>query len=93
MQGDDYVNLSARANGMAQELKQAFAALGCPMYSDTIANQIFPILPDELCEKLAKDFRFSVWEKVDDTHTAVRFCTNVTTARADVDALLAALKA
>ena len=88
MDGDEYVTLSARANGMAQELKQAFLRHGCELFSDTVANQIFPILPDEICQKLEKDYSFSVWEKVSDTHTAVRFCTNVTTDRADVDALL-----
>ena len=92
MKDDSYVTLSARANAMAQELKQAFLDLGCTLFSDTAANQIFPILPDELCDRLRSDFKFSFWEKVDDTHSAVRFCTNVTTSRADVDALLAALR-
>lgn len=92
MDGDDYVALSARANGMAQEIKQAFLRHGCELFSDTEANQIFPILPDEICDKLRGEFSFSVWEKISPTHTAVRFCTNVTTPRADVDALLAAIE-
>ena len=92
MDGDDYVSLSARANGMAQEIKQAFLRHGCELFSDTVANQIFPILPDEICEKLSGGFSFSVWEKLSPTHTAVRFCTNVTTPREDVDALLAAIE-
>ena len=89
LKNDDYVTLAARANGMAQEIKQAFLSHGCELYSDTIANQIFVILPNEVCGKLAQNYAFSEWEKLDETRTAVRFCTNVTTSRADVDALLA----
>ena len=88
MDGDEYVTLSARANQMAQELKAAFVRHGCELYSDTIANQIFVIVDNDVLAKLAPNYSYSVWEKVSDTHTAVRFCTNVTTARADVDALL-----
>lgn len=88
LQNDDYTRLAARANAMAQELKQAFVRHGCELYSDTAANQIFPILPDEAAAKLARRYVFSFWERVDEGRQAVRFCTNVTTGRADVDALL-----
>ena len=83
-----YTRLAARANDLAQELKRAFVDHGCALFSDTAANQIFPILPDEAARRLATGYAFSFWERVDDTHQAVRFCTNVTTDRADVDALL-----
>ena len=73
---------------MAQELKRAFVRHGCPLLCDTAANQIFPVLPDEAAQRLSAGYAFSFWERVDDTHQAVRFCTNVTTDRADVDALL-----
>lgn len=89
---DTYVNLSRRANAMAQELKAAFVRHSCPLLADTLTNQIFPILPDGVCEKLRPDFAFSVWDKVDSTHTAVRFCTSAVTSREDVDALLAAIE-
>lgn len=88
LQNDDYTRLAARANAMAQELKRAFVRHGCELYSDTAANQIFPILPDEAAAKLARRYVFSFWERVDEGRQAVRFCTNVTTGRADVDALL-----
>ena len=91
LKNDDYVNLSRTANAYAQEIKQAFVKHGCELFSDTIANQVFPILPDDVCEKLTKDFVFSVWEKLDGGKTAVRFCTNVTTSREDVDKLLGAI--
>ena len=78
---------------MAQELKAAFVRHGCALYSDTVANQIFPILPDAAAGRLAEKYVFSFWERVDAGHQAVRFCTNVTTPRAEVDALLADIEA
>ena len=91
LKNDDYVRLSRTANRCAQEIKEKFLQYGCELFSDTIANQVFPILPDDVCEKLTKDFVFSVWEKLDGGKTAVRFCTNVTTSREDVDKLLGAI--
>ena len=88
LENGDYTRLAARANDMAQELKRAFVRHGCPLLCDTAANQIFPVLPDEAAQRLSAGYAFSFWERVDDTHQAVRFCTNVTTDRADVDALL-----
>lgn len=93
LENGDYVRLAARANAMAQELKAAFVRHGCALYSDTVANQIFPILPDAAAGRLAEKYVFSFWERVDAGHQAVRFCTNVTTPRAEVDALLADIEA
>jgi len=88
LKDDDYVKLSRTANAYAQQIKQAFVSHGCELFSDTIANQVFIILEDDICEKLAKDYSFSVWEKLGGGRTAVRFCTNVTTKKEEVDALL-----
>jgi len=88
LKNDDYVNLARTANQYAQEIKDVFVGYGCELFSDTIANQVFIILDDHVCEELAKDFAFSVWEKLDGGRTAVRFCTNVTTKREDVNALV-----
>ena len=88
LENGDYTRLAARANDMAQELKLAFVRHGCALLCDTVANQIFPILPDEAARRLSAGYTFSFWQRVDETHQAVRFCTNVTTDRDDVDALL-----
>lgn len=89
LKDDSYVTLSARANAMAQALKRAFVSHGCALLCDTSANQIFPILPNEAMERLSSRYVFSFWERVDEAHTAVRFCTSVATRQSDVDALLA----
>jgi len=84
----EYLASGARANQMAQQIKNQFVKNGCELFSDTLANQVFPIVPDAVCEKLGEKYRFSVWEKTDAARTAVRFCTNVTTDQAEVDQLL-----
>ena len=38
---------------------------------------------------LEEKYSFEVWGKVDETHTAVRFCTSWSTADQDVNALIA----
>ncbi len=88
LEGGEYVALSGCANAMAQELKRAFVLHGCPLLADTKANQIFPILPNEVMRRLSQRYVFSVWKRIDEAHTAVRFCTSVTTERSDVNALL-----
>ena len=88
-----YLSLGQRGNDMAQRMKAAFLAHGVPMLCDTATNQIFPVLPDALLAKLAGQFSFAHWRRVDDTHTAVRFCAGATTDESHVSALIAALEA
>ena len=88
LKNDDYVNLSRTANQYAQEIKQAFVNHGCELFSDTAANQVFPIVPVSVCEKLGEKYAFTEWEKLDSERIAARFVTNVTTKREEVDALL-----
>ena len=75
----------------AMEIRDAFAAKGYDFLVESPSNQQFPILPDDVLERLSKDFRFSVWKKVDPTHTAVRFCTSWATSEDAVKILLEAI--
>jgi threonine aldolase len=86
-----YFELSRHAVALAMRIRNAFAAKGYDFLVDSPTNQQFPILPDEELKRLAADFQFSVWKKIDDRHTAVRFCTSWATRPEAVDALLAAL--
>lgn len=83
-----YFELSRHAVGLALKIRDAFKAKGFPFIAESPSNQQFPILPDSALEKLGKDFLFSVWQKVDDNHTAVRFCTSWATRPEAVDQLL-----
>ena len=86
-----YFELSNHAVSLAMRIRDAFASKGYGFLVDSPTNQQFPILPDDVMERLASDFRFSVWKKVDEIHTAVRFCTSWATASEAVDALIEAL--
>lgn len=86
-----YFDLSRHAIGQAMRIREAFRAKGFDFLVDSPSNQQFPILDNKTIERLSKDFRFSVWQKVDQEHTAVRFCASWATRPEAVDALLSAL--
>lgn len=88
-----YFRLSEHAVSLALKIRDAFKAKGYPFIAYSPSNQQFPILPDEVLEKLGKDFLFSIWQKTDEKHTAVRFCTSWATSPEAVDKLLNAIEA
>lgn len=83
-----YFEISRHADELGMKIKQAFAEKGFPFLYDSYTNQQFPILPDEALETLAKKYTYSFWTKIDETHTAVRFCTSWATKKTDVEALI-----
>jgi threonine aldolase len=52
------------------------------------SNQIFPIVPNELIEKLKKNFDFYVWEKHDENNSVLRLVTSWATKEDQVDKFL-----
>ena len=86
---DLYRTISAHAIRLAMKLKEGFKSKGYPLLLDSPTNQQFVILDQEQFDRLGKDFKFCVWEPVDETHTAVRFATSWATREEDVDTLLA----
>ena len=82
-----YFDISAHAIAMAEKLKSTFEILGVPFLVPVQSNQLFPILPDEVLEKLAKEYVFSEQCRVDEGHRAVRFCTCWATKEETVRAL------
>ena len=87
-----YLKIAAHADAMADKIRQTLSDLNYPLLVEGATNQIFPILPDSLLDKLKDRFTFSEQQRVDETHRAVRFCTSWATKTDAVDALCAALK-
>lgn len=87
-----YFQIAQHANNLAMKIRDAFRAKGFDFLMDSPTNQQFPILTNEQMNKLKDDFLFSVWQKMDDTHTAVRFCTSWGTKSENVDKLLTAIE-
>jgi threonine aldolase len=86
-----YMELAHHAVKQAMRIRDAFAAKGYDFLVTSPSNQQFPILPNDVMERLSADFMFSVWQKTDDSHTAVRFCTSWATKPESVDLLISAI--
>lgn len=71
-----YFDLANHANMMAQLIVEALRDLGVVFLTDSPTNQIFPILPNSVIDKLLKKYAFYVWSKVDAGHSAVRLVTS-----------------
>ena len=86
--GGLYFEISKHADRLAIRLREAFVKKGYGLRFDSYTNQQFPILPNSHIERLRKKYSFAFWEAVDDTHSAVRFCTSWATREESVDELI-----
>ncbi len=85
---DRYFVIAQHAQRLAMLLRDELRRLNIPFLIDSPTNQQFPILPDNVIEKLGPRYTLCFQEKTDDTHTAVRICTSWATREEDVLALL-----
>lgn len=85
---DLYFKVAKHADDLAMRLKRAFVEKGYELRYDSYTNQQFPILPDEHVEILKEKYSFAIWEKVNATHSAVRFCTSWATKEESVEELI-----
>lgn len=92
-QENRYFEISAHAARLAEKLKDELTKTGVSFYVDSPTNQQFPILPDAMLEKLKENYTFSYQARVDETHSAVRFCTCWATKEEHVGALLNDIRA
>lgn len=58
-----YFENARHANAMAQKLAHGIQGHGYAFAQEPQTNQLFPIFPDIVIEKLKKDYEFYVWEK------------------------------
>ena len=83
-----FLDIGKKEVEQALRLRRAFEEKGWPLFVDSTTNQQFPVLPNDVKEALERKYSFEVWEKVDEAHTAVRFCTGWSTTDEDIDALI-----
>ena len=86
-----YERIGAHENALADRLRQGIAAAGYGFVCQTRTNQLFPVFPDALVERLEADFGFHRWGAAGEGRTAVRLVTSWSTQAADVEAFLRAL--
>lgn len=82
-----FFELGKHANDMAEQIADFLKEKGYSFYAPPCTNQLFPIFPNKILEKLSKEFVYSIQTKVDDDHTAVRFVTSWATTQEGVDQL------
>jgi len=74
---DDRFDKSAQhARSAARKMAAAIVAAGYELAQPCETNQIFPILPDDLIQDLAKDFAFHNYGRVSETHAMIRLVTS-----------------
>jgi threonine aldolase len=71
-----YLELANHANEMATLMGKEIKRGGYEFLTLSSTNQIFPILPNWLITKLEEKYAFYVWEKINETNSAVRLVTS-----------------
>ena len=88
-----YFEMGKHAIALADQMRETFTECGVAFHVPGTTNQIFPVLPDAVLEKLAEKYVWCEMERVDETHRAVRFCTSWATLPENVSKFCADLKA
>ena len=88
LEDDLYFKIGAQADALAMRIRAACEQKGFPFLVPSTTNQQFPILPDSALEKLGEKYTFTYQCRVDESHSAVRFCTSWATTSQQVDALV-----
>ena len=87
-----YVQIAGHANAMADRIRATLKRLGHAQLAENTTNQVFAILPDAQLAQLSENFSFAYWGRIDEEHSAVRFCTSWATRPESVEALCEALE-
>lgn len=83
-----YREIGRKAVAQALRLQKVFLDKGWSLLIPSPTNQQFPILPNCALGALKEKYSWEFWGKVDEDHTAVRFCTSWSTRDEDIDALI-----
>lgn len=87
-----YFEISAHAARLAEKLKDELTKMNIPFIVDSPTNQQFPILPDAVLEKLKEKYSYAYQARIDESHSAVRFCTSWATKEENVELLLSDIR-
>ncbi|WP_047383723.1 low specificity L-threonine aldolase [Cetobacterium sp. ZWU0022] len=89
---DLYLEVSTHANIMAEILHNGIKDLGFNFLINSPTNQLFPILPNKIIEKLEQDYSFYRWTKIDENNSAIRLVTSWATLETEVTKFIKVLK-
>lgn len=80
-----YLKLAKHANEMATQLVEVLKKYHYPYLSKPMTNQIFPVVPNEIYEKLKEKVSFEVWGKQDNNHMIIRLVTSWATKATQIE--------
>ncbi len=81
-----YFELAKHANNMAEELAEIILDNGYKFLIEPFSNQLFPIFPNKVLDKLKDEFIYSVHQVIDEENTAIRLVTSWATEKESVEA-------
>ena len=87
-----YFDLAGHANKMADLLRNNISSMGYKFLTLSPSNQIFPIIPNKIIEKLQEKYSFHVWSKVDEDNSSIRLVTSWATREDAAAAFIEDLK-
>lgn len=71
-----FYELSEHANHMASLLRKELEVCGCSFFAPSYSNQLFPIVEDNMADKLAEKYGFNVEKELEDGTKAIRLVTS-----------------
>jgi threonine aldolase len=87
-----YFDIAQHANTLAQQLAAGITKCGYELFVDAPTNQVFPVFPNTLINRLQKDYGFHFWEKFDEQSSIVRLVTSWATEESDITGFLSDLQ-
>ena len=90
--GNLYFDIAQHAINEAMRIKAALQAKGIGFLIDSPTNQQFPIFTDTQIATLSEHFMLSLWQRIDESHTAMRICTSWATKPESTDELIRAIE-
>ena len=86
--GELYFDLAKHANNMAEILVSGISDCGYEFLINSPTNQIFPILPIRVIERLSEKYSFYIWEKINEDKSAIRLVTSWATKEEAVNSFM-----
>ena len=87
-----FFEIGQHANDMADILRNGINELGYKYLVDSPSNQIFPILPNTVIEKLQEKYLFIIWGSEDKDNSSIRLVTSWATSKEAVLGFIEDLK-
>lgn len=91
-QDDLYYDLAKHANLMASKLNDEIEKLGYSFLTKSTSNQIFPILPNSIIDRLLENYSFYKWSNLNEKMSSIRLVTSWATKEETVNKFIKDLR-